>query len=362
MRKLFGVIFVSISMLCFASALSLVEIKEPACAASSTTGVTSVSRDGFGITSQCVHGEASSTYTVKGVVTDKYTFDKAYGVYKLYGNVCEKGDMGEKVDTVNGVLFKKVCGAVGAFPTYFVDGKQASTFEAFGNAVLVSGFKQSLTSLIDMSKNGPICDAATSTIQSYGDKMLRSLCTPGKPAVYSVDGATTTFGAYAKEQLTSENLLCAKGATTTTNYAFASHVLQRTCTGRDVVGVLYVDGATTTFSQFSSLYKKLTQNESVKIEEVYKTTVASTTTTFKSSCQGLLAVQKSLIYGTKSKEVLEVQKKLEELGYLKAVPNGYYGNATRAAVKAYQEAQTLPITGTVGRLTLSALKSVCGKM
>ena len=54
-------------------------------------------------------------------------------------------------------------------------------------------------------------------------------------------------------------------------------------------------------------------------------------------------------------EVLELQKRLAAEGLLTATPNGYFGNATEAAVKAYQKAHGLDQKGFVGPGTRAAL-------
>lgn len=54
--------------------------------------------------------------------------------------------------------------------------------------------------------------------------------------------------------------------------------------------------------------------------------------------------------------VLYVQKRLGQAGFpLSATPNGYFGPATEAAVRAFQQAKGLPVTGNVGPLTWAAL-------
>jgi peptidoglycan hydrolase-like protein with peptidoglycan-binding domain len=56
-------------------------------------------------------------------------------------------------------------------------------------------------------------------------------------------------------------------------------------------------------------------------------------------------------------DVMELQKKLVTLGFLKATPNGFYGTATEAAVKKFQSAHGLATTGYVGSNTRSALNA-----
>ena len=54
--------------------------------------------------------------------------------------------------------------------------------------------------------------------------------------------------------------------------------------------------------------------------------------------------------------ILSLQKYLVQAGYLKATPNGYFGSATRSAVKLFQSANGISNTGRVGPLTRSLLR------
>lgn len=70
---------------------------------------------------------------------------------------------------------------------------------------------------------------------------------------------------------------------------------------------------------------------------------------------------KSLKYGDGQKnnrhsEVRELQDKLFEKGYLKVSSTGYFGPATREAVKKYQKDNNIPTTGNVYNMTLGQLK------
>ncbi len=59
--------------------------------------------------------------------------------------------------------------------------------------------------------------------------------------------------------------------------------------------------------------------------------------------------------------VLALQKFLFEKGHLKATPNGYFGNGTFAAVKAYQKSLGLEQVGAAGPMTRAAIKKdSCG--
>jgi predicted chitinase len=63
-----------------------------------------------------------------------------------------------------------------------------------------------------------------------------------------------------------------------------------------------------------------------------------------------------LTRGDAGELVLFLQKKLGEVGFpLSATPNGVFGPATEAAVRAFQAAHGIPTTGNVGPLTWAAL-------
>lgn len=56
------------------------------------------------------------------------------------------------------------------------------------------------------------------------------------------------------------------------------------------------------------------------------------------------------------KSVTNLQKYLNNLGYLKANPNGYFGPATMSAVKTYQTANHISNTGRVGPATRKSIR------
>lgn len=78
-------------------------------------------------------------------------------------------------------------------------------------------------------------------------------------------------------------------------------------------------------------------------------------TTGGSSGSAKYVFTKALSQGSSGTEVLELQKRLKSEGYLTATPNGNYGPATVAAVKAYQKAKGLSQLGNVGPATRAAL-------
>lgn len=56
--------------------------------------------------------------------------------------------------------------------------------------------------------------------------------------------------------------------------------------------------------------------------------------------------------GSTGAEVTRVQKKLKELGYYSGAADGIYGNATKAAVKAFQKNCGITADGVAGPKTL----------
>ncbi len=61
--------------------------------------------------------------------------------------------------------------------------------------------------------------------------------------------------------------------------------------------------------------------------------------------------------GDDDPDVLELQKRLVLLGFLKAEPTGYYGTGTEAAVKKFQSKHGLPQTGYVAKNTRAVLNT-----
>lgn len=63
----------------------------------------------------------------------------------------------------------------------------------------------------------------------------------------------------------------------------------------------------------------------------------------------------TLSKGDKSDEVVEMQTRLYELGYLSETPDGQFGSKTQTAVKIFQQVSALPVTGIADNATLTAL-------
>lgn len=74
------------------------------------------------------------------------------------------------------------------------------------------------------------------------------------------------------------------------------------------------------------------------------------------------AVQGSLKLGSKGEAVKDVQQKLKALGFLKGSADGDFGEATEAAVKAFQKQYGLTVDGKVGSNTLAKLATAKATM
>jgi len=61
------------------------------------------------------------------------------------------------------------------------------------------------------------------------------------------------------------------------------------------------------------------------------------------------------VAGVRTETLILVQKKLAERGYLKAKADGTYGAQSEAAVKSFQTAEKLPVTGVVDSATIIRL-------
>jgi peptidoglycan hydrolase-like protein with peptidoglycan-binding domain len=57
------------------------------------------------------------------------------------------------------------------------------------------------------------------------------------------------------------------------------------------------------------------------------------------------------------KETLKIQKALQRAGFFKGNPTGFYGKRTQAAVRNFQKAKGIPVTGSVGPQTWKSLKA-----
>ncbi len=68
-----------------------------------------------------------------------------------------------------------------------------------------------------------------------------------------------------------------------------------------------------------------------------------------------VSLNRTLTVGNEGVDVSVLQDFLNRAGYLSVVPNGHYGPATSAAVRAFQSANYIPVTGTVGMITLNAI-------
>jgi peptidoglycan hydrolase-like protein with peptidoglycan-binding domain len=84
-------------------------------------------------------------------------------------------------------------------------------------------------------------------------------------------------------------------------------------------------------------------------------TNSSKTTTQRAGIQYTAAGLPILRLGMRGEEVLELQEKLQRLGYLKSNPDGDFGSETEAAVKALQERYGMEPDGVAGGATWDIL-------
>ena len=68
-----------------------------------------------------------------------------------------------------------------------------------------------------------------------------------------------------------------------------------------------------------------------------------------------VSINRTLQAGSEGVDVSVLQDFLNRAGFLSATPNGHYGPATTAAVRAFQAHNYIPATGTVGPTTLNAI-------
>ncbi|SDK39948.1 L,D-transpeptidase family protein [Streptomyces indicus] len=91
---------------------------------------------------------------------------------------------------------------------------------------------------------------------------------------------------------------------------------------------------------------------------VYASTWEKLKSLTKTPTQDELHPKKQILgHGDNSDQVRELQARLKQLGHFKEKPTGYYGDATQASVKAYQQSVGIEATGTVYEDTWEKLTS-----
>ena len=81
----------------------------------------------------------------------------------------------------------------------------------------------------------------------------------------------------------------------------------------------------------------------------------SSTPTTTSTTKGMYIFEHFMGVGDDDSDVIELQKRLHNLGYMTSAPTGYYGSATETAVKKFQNARSIPATGYVNSVTRAVL-------
>jgi spore germination protein YaaH len=96
----------------------------------------------------------------------------------------------------------------------------------------------------------------------------------------------------------------------------------------------------------------------ITVPPITTTTTGNTSTPATPTTDSTGTVFKTdLKYGNDGADVTRLQKILVTKGYLKATPNGHFGPATLAAVKAWQKAVKLPASGMFGPLSRAKIAS-----
>mgnify|MGYP000909574179 CR=1 FL=1 len=112
------------------------------------------------------------------------------------------------------------------------------------------------------------------------------------------------------------------------------------------------------YATITGYYGPMTE-EAVK--KFQRTHGLSETGIWDQSCQDLLDAGSARAYtmypGDKNEDILKMQQRLKDLGYFSAEPTGYYGDATLAAVMAFQQNNGLTADGKAGKQTRSILYS-----
>ncbi|WP_051556446.1 C40 family peptidase [Alkalihalobacterium bogoriense] len=120
---------------------------------------------------------------------------------------------------------------------------------------------------------------------------------------------------------------------------------------------LQVDGIAgpQTLSTLLALMDQQTQVQAQRMQTAQVTTTLSTTS---SSTQSALTTTSVLRFGSRGKQVEELQLRLKQEGHFNHEVTGYFGRITTDAVKAYQRKHKLKVDGIVGPQTLSSLLNV----
>lgn len=371
MKKIIiGLFFCLSSQIIFAESNSMLDLKEAkiSCTETGGSGTSTASVGDFKIQTSCISGKTNTIFTIKDSQVSKDDFYKQLTSYRQKGDTCTSDLVPSKESVVGSKKFKEVCSSVGAYGTYFIDGKAVETYEVFFNALMAEALSK-IPSSDDMQNFGLPCQTATTTIEIYGDRIFKTVCTEndyskGGYAKYYINNKDTQYKIFIVEQFRAMSEICEEGKSSTTTYKFKNAEFKIVCSGNKGLGVYSINNKVVSFNDFDNAYKA-----KIDTKESPETSISSNSDSFKSnltitppkvtSCLISTKTFKPLGLGMETSNVRAIQERLKTLKYLSATPNGYYGKGTTNAVKAFQKDKKIPTTGTVGLKTLQALNSLC---
>jgi hypothetical protein len=222
-----------------------------------------------------------------------------------------------------------VTGGTGPYSTFY-DGTNKITASVTGNSITVSGVSLGNTSITVCGVSGGCAPINVTVTQGTTPTSAITINVPlavGQTLALPLSGGSGTF--YIATPITSPF-----NATVSSNKLY----LVGTAIGNNTVTVC------------SSATLCSTIAVAVSAENVATLQLKNTVT---SSSKYIFT--KPLYKGVRSNEVLKLQERLADEGFLTATPNGYYGLATVSAVKAYQRAHNLSALGNVGPSTRDEL-------
>lgn len=102
--------------------------------------------------------------------------------------------------------------------------------------------------------------------------------------------------------------------------------------------------------------------EALKVKTTYHNTITIILSVFLTI--GIFSIPTNaatiLKHGSKGAQVIEVQKYLYQLNYLRVKPTGFYGKLTTEAVRVFQIEYNLAVDGLAGPITMDTLREVAG--
>lgn len=304
--------------------------------------------------------QVSFTISSTGIANPTYTVSDSFSGSSVTGSdlngsaffwTPQVGDAGSHTITVT---VSGVGGSASATTQITVNAVPTISVANVANASFPYGTPISLT----VSAQG-FSSPAYTLADSFGGTTLNSgdIATDGMlvwtPQAQDVGAHTVTF--YANDN--SDHSASAEYAFTITSAAATTSAVTTTTSGSSL-----------TAAQSSAILSLL---QSFGVDQTTINTVSqiltgtSVATGSTSSSQGTSAAggytfTEYLAPGSQDSEVLQLQDLLQQQGFLTATPNGYFGDATEAAVIAFQAAHGIEQLGVVGPATRAALNTITG--